>query len=306
MGKPDKNQPKITFPQTRSQAQHTDPGGAPTPPTSEHEQQDIKSLLLAMEKGIQTSINSLGAKIDALTYRMDRMGERLDKQAERTDMAERRITEVEEAQTAMDANAKQLDNLMRTLRDKTEDLEARSRRSNLRIIGLPESTQTGNMERYVEKLLTDLLGAETFSNVFIVERAHRSLGPRPRPGAPPRPIIAKLLNYRDRDAALRVARERQVLSFEGSTLSLYPDFTAQVQEARRHFVPMKRQLKEMGLEYAMLYPARLRVRKQNIDHVFTDPQTLKKALQEWKREKRTSPERLEREEQSESTLAEQD
>lgn len=228
-------------------------------------------MLKSIEKGLQGGISSLGAKIDALSYRMDRMGERLDKQAERLDMSKRRITEVEESQTILDTSHKQLGKVMQLLQDKTEDLEARSRRCNLRITGLPE-TSTGKMEPFVEKLIVELLGAETLSNMFVVERAHRSLGPRPKPGAPPRPIIAKLLNYRDRDAALRVAREKQHLTYEGASISLYPDFTAKVQEARRQFSPLKKQLREMELEYAMLYPARLRVNRQERSYLFTDPQ----------------------------------
>lgn len=96
-------------------------------------------------------------------------------------------------------------------------------------------------------------------NIFVVERAPRSLGPRSRPGAPPRPIIARLLN--DRDAALSAASNKQDLQNEGSNISLYPDFTARVQEARRQFAPLKCQLREQNVDYAMLYPARLRVNR---------------------------------------------
>lgn len=155
-------------------------------------------MLVAMEKNLQSSITALGTKIDALSYRMDLMAERLDKHAERLDMSERRLTEVEESQISLDAELKQLGRVLRVLQDKTEDLEARSRRCNLRITGLPETTQTGNMEQFIEKLLVNLLSDEIFSTMFVVASAHRSSGPRSLPGATPRPIITKLLNYRDR------------------------------------------------------------------------------------------------------------
>lgn len=75
--------------------------------------------------------------------------------------------------------------LLASIKEKAEDLEACSRRNNVRILGLAESTATGNMELFVERLLVQLVGWETFSDVFIVERAHWSLGPRPPPGADP-------------------------------------------------------------------------------------------------------------------------
>lgn len=203
-------------------------------------------------------------------------------------MDERRITESEEAQTDAHRTQKSMEKALLALQDKAEDLEARSRRSNLRITGVPESTVTGNMELFIEKLLTNLLGPETFSSTFVVERAHRSLDPWPPPGATPCPIIAKLLNYRDRDAALRTARELKSLHYEGSTLSLFPDFTLKVQEARRQFAPVKRKLREQNIEYAMLYPARLRVCRQGKLQVFTDPRALQKAIKEWGRDDKSA------------------
>ena len=97
----------------------------------------------------------------------------------------------------------------------------------MRILGVPEPTNTGRMEEYVEKFLI------TLSKVLVVTRAHRSLGTRPPPGSPSRPIVAKLLNYRDRDAVLRLARESGSITYEGN--SIYSDFTLQVQETRCKF-----------------------------------------------------------------------
>lgn len=146
------------------------------------------------------------------------------------------------------------------------------------------------MEQFIEKLLVTLLGAETFSTMFVVERAHRSLGPRPPPGTAPRPIVTKLLNYRDRYMALRAARDKQPLQYEGSTISLFRDFTIRVQEARRQFTPLKKQLRDLNIDYAMLYPARLRIKKQGRSYFFTEPKAIQKAIKDWSKERRVGPE----------------
>ncbi|KAJ1132707.1 hypothetical protein NDU88_011010 [Pleurodeles waltl] len=100
---------------------------------------------------------------------MDRMIERIDKLAERLDQAERRTSELEDEQTMMASRQIKMDKLLRALHAKAEDLEARSWRNNVRIVGVTESTNIDNMERFVEQLLTDVLGRETFSTMFEVE-----------------------------------------------------------------------------------------------------------------------------------------
>ncbi|KAJ1158197.1 hypothetical protein NDU88_010891 [Pleurodeles waltl] len=51
------------------------------------------------------------------------------------------------------------------------------------------------VERFVPSWIKDVLWPVGLSRVFIVERAHRALVAPPHPGAPPRAIIARLLNY---------------------------------------------------------------------------------------------------------------
>ncbi|KAJ1201946.1 hypothetical protein NDU88_005750 [Pleurodeles waltl] len=150
---------------------------------------------------MQHSLTQIDGKIDSLSYRMDRMTECLEKHAERFDQSERRVSEVEDGQAELATGHARLSTEVSSLQTKVDDLEARSRRNNLRIVGVAESTAIDNIEGFIERLLVQLLGHAAFSDLFVVERAHRSLAARPPLGAPPRPIIARLLNYRDRDAA---------------------------------------------------------------------------------------------------------
>lgn len=149
----------------------------------------------------------------------------------------------------------------------------------MNILGVSESTNVGNMEQYVEQLLVTLLGWNTFSEIFVIERAHRSLAPKPIPGTP-RPIIAQFLNYRDRDSALRKARELGSLRHEGSDISLFPDCMLQVQEACRLFIPPKKKLRDPNLEYSMLYPAKLRIKMDDKVLFFTDPKAVLRTIKD--------------------------
>lgn len=153
---------------------------------------------------------------------------------------------------------------------KNEDLEARSRRNNIRITRIPETTAMGKVEDFVETLLRDIFGSSLLM-LFIVERTHWSLAPKPPVGGTPRPILARILNYRDRDTILRVAREMGQITHQGSQISsFFPDFTPAVQSARREFVPTKKILRQAGITYTLLYPAKLKVNHKGNQHFFTD------------------------------------
>lgn len=281
MGKLDKQQPKLTF------ATRRPPGGAGTHSDTEAELEP--STTKAMEsvlQAIQKSLQDINGKLDTLTCRVDTIANKLDKQGERLDEAETRISAVEDETHANTTKCSEMEKLLEVIRNKSEDLEARSRRNNVRISGVPETTNTGKMELYIESLVRDIFGAEKFSSVFIVERAHRSLAPKPPAGAPPRPIVARFLNYRDRDLILRLARERQSIQHQGSNLAFYPDFTVTVQNARKEFHPAKQKLRELGVEYAMLYPARLRVTNEGRTAILTTPRAAQDYIKKLKAQRK--------------------
>lgn len=88
---------------------------------------------------------------------------------------------------------------------------------------------------------------------------------------PPRTFIAKLLNYRDQDAILRLTREKGNIPFGSTPIAVYPDFSAEVQKKQAQFSEAKRRLRNHHLPYAMLFPARLRVIRDGKPHFFEDP-----------------------------------
>lgn len=90
------------------------------------------------------------------------------------------------------------------LAQKHDNLENRARRSNLRFIGLPEGAEGPDPATFLEKLLINTYGREALSTTFVVERANRMPARQPPEGTPPRNFIAKLMNYRDLGAVLRL------------------------------------------------------------------------------------------------------
>ncbi|KAJ1160416.1 hypothetical protein NDU88_000918 [Pleurodeles waltl] len=135
------------------------------PDVASGEEQDLRQILVAM----QNSLSQIDGKIDSLSYPMT---ECLDKHAEHLDQSDRRVFEVDVGQTELAISQVKLNKKLSSLCLKVEDLKARSRSNNLRIVGIIETTTIDNMEGFIEQLLVQLLGCATFSDLFVVERAH--------------------------------------------------------------------------------------------------------------------------------------
>ena len=161
------------------------------------------------------------------------------------------------------------------LKLKAEDAENRSRRSNLRFLHVQQSRgEPRDLSEFVGKLVQQLLGEEAFPVAPVVERAHRSItNSEPQPGfkkpkGPPS-ILAKFLNFQDKDKILRVAREKETLTYEGKTILIFPDYSKETMARRRRFDDVKSHLRKKRMEYSLLFPARLRV-VENGKEVFFD------------------------------------
>lgn len=150
-------------------------------------------------------------------------------------------------------------------------MENRMRRCNIWLIGLPEGAEGKDPSTYLEQLFINTYGREASSPMLTVERAHRMPARPPPMGAPPRTFIAKLLNYKDRDAALWMARVKGNIPVGNSKVAIFPDFSADIQKRRQGFMEAKRMLRTHNLKYSMLYPARLRVESGDRVLFFDDP-----------------------------------
>lgn len=134
------------------------------------------------------------------------------------------------------------------------------RRNNVRALGIPERAEGKNPADLIEQWLISTFGNEAFSPLFAVERVHR-VPTHPLPlGNHPHPFLFKVLNYKDRDAILSKARAMSGnMVIDNSKISLFPDFSAELQKQRTKFNDVKKRLRDLNVQYAMLYPSRLRV-----------------------------------------------
>lgn len=255
-----------TPPLTRASSPDAHAANQGEPPPSTHD-------LLAAITACQTSITStLTTKIEEVKVEISLLKQDVQAIRERTGALEERVSGLEDRVAPVHSDITHIKKQLKIVTDRMEDMENRQRRSNIRVVGLPERSEGQNPETFAEQWLKELLGEETFSPQFVAERAHR-VPTRPLPpGAPPRPFLIKLLNYRDRDAALRAARKKGDLQYQGSRVSLYPDYSAALQKQRSSFLGIKRRLRDKGISYNMVFPAKLRVVDGDRIQIFDRPE----------------------------------
>ncbi|KAJ0049956.1 hypothetical protein NL108_006494, partial [Boleophthalmus pectinirostris] len=154
------------------------------------------------------------------------------------------------------------------LENKCEDLEARSRRNNIRIVRVPEGPDSSSTA-VIAALLKDALSLE---NEPRLDRSHRTKPHQHKPGERPCPraIVCRLHYYSDCVDILRWARERGQIKVRDMALSIFPDHTDNVARARAAFNDVRRQLRGIeGVRYGLFYPARLRITYKGIEKEFT-------------------------------------
>lgn len=218
----------------------------------------LKDVLMAVNK-CNTALSSLTMQFESFQEDLTRARHDIQKVAERTTRVENRVSEVEDMVAPLQHDVRKHNLSVAALLAKTDDLENRARRNNVRLVGVPEKVEGSNPSDYFETWILNTFGKETLTAMYAVERAHRvPLRPLP-PGAPPRPVLVKLLHFKDRDIILRKARDLPDVAINGSHVSFYLDFFAAVQKRRMQFQDVKRRLRSLQVPYSMLYPAKLRV-----------------------------------------------
>ena len=107
-----------------------------------------------------------------------------------------------------------------------EDLISRSKRQNLRVVGIPEDVEGANARQFMSQLFKEVAGDVLPDSGPELDRAHRSLRPRPSQGS--RPIIVRFHRYVEKEQVLKWAKEHREMSYRGHRINFYEDFSATV------------------------------------------------------------------------------
>lgn len=239
------------------------------------------------------SIDSLGGKLDKLEEGITEMSKSvsavqeslvnlkqdISANATRLTEAEDRIGATEDCLEGMKTELAAASKRIACLELKTEDLENRGRRKNLRLVGLPEGAEgTRPMLSYIQHMMPTWLGPDAANKPLTLERAHRSLA-KPRPDQN-RAVLIRFLHFQDREFVFRTAKQR-VITHEGHKIFFAQDFSAETMKKRSHFNAVRKKFIEAGsFRGFQLYPCKMRILHNGKILLFSTPEEAEDFLNE--------------------------
>ena len=205
---------------------------------------DIKRQLEQVVKNVKDEVK---AEIEVIDKRVETVLGRLEQNEKLVE--DLRINVTKQTQVTKDINLDliEFNKMMQIMGEKVVDLEARGRRNNLILHGIPE-------ERDEDCLITaDRFFRENckLAGSIPIQRAHRLGGGciQRRPG--PRPLIVLFVDYRDKE---NVKQSRRNLP---ASMQVTDDIPWEVRMARKELQDESRELFDRGQRPYIAYPARL-------------------------------------------------
>ncbi|KAL2091647.1 hypothetical protein ACEWY4_013910 [Coilia grayii] len=227
--------------------------------------ESVDSILVPALRDLRTDLQKTNEAVKDIGGELDRVAASAKSTKDRVDSVQAAARE--DRRTVIELK-KQLDQLT----TKLTALEDRGRRNNVRIVGLPESSEgsdtVGYLKANLPKWIPSLKGRD-----IDIERAHRVYDGRDANANKPRTLIFRLLRWQDRSAILAGARKVYPVKFtNGATLLFFPDFSPVTTAKRKSFSPVMKKATAMGLEPFLIYPALMKMDHGGKKMTFDCPQ----------------------------------
>ncbi len=166
-----------------------------------------------------------------------------------------------QADTHEDRNAvTDLRNQLERLTEKMTDMEDKSRRNNIRLVGLPEWMEGSDVAGFLRVNLSRWIPSLRGRDIEI-DRAHHVHDGRKNSDRP-RTLIFRVLRWHDRLEILKGARQAYPIKCtqDNVTLLFFPDFSPVTAAKRKGLVPVLRSMTALGLQPFLAYPAVIKLR----------------------------------------------
>ena len=216
----------------------------------------LRQEIVSIRQELHSTVNSLQSANAQNTKRIDDL--------------EQSTTEWSSSVMTLETTVRQLQSEVCSLADKCLDLEGRSRRQNIRLIGIEEGVEGKNPRQFCATILKEILDLEDTPRL---DRGHRSLAPKPRKGERPRPFIIRVHHEDVKDRILRISSQKKKLFYMEKRVHIFPDFAPEVAKKRAAFTEARRLLKDVkDVKYGIRFPAIFRITFWDEEKSFTDPE----------------------------------
>lgn len=252
-------QPRHAAAQAQSPAspnsQHGDTKGSTQTPSLF----DLEKVASDIKNTVTAAIADLKSDLQAMTHRID-------------DVEQTTVTHaaaIRQVQHTYDAQLSHMYDLHRHI----EDLDNRGRRHNIRVRGVPESTDPGSIQQTICTIFNDLIDRPADSPIEM-ERAHRALRPQPRENEPPRDIVCCVVNFPLKEEILRKAREKGRILHNSAEIKLFQDLSQITLQNRRALRPLLDALRTRNIQYRWKFPFALSASARGRSALLRTPEDL--------------------------------
>uniref|UniRef100_A0A452F5Q2 L1 transposable element RRM domain-containing protein n=1 Tax=Capra hircus TaxID=9925 RepID=A0A452F5Q2_CAPHI len=262
-------------------------------------EKEFRILIVKMIQNLEIKMES---QINRLETRIEKMQERFNKDLEeikksqnimnnaineirntleatisRIMEAEDRISEIEDRMVEINESERKQEKRIKRNEDNLRDLQDNMKRSNIRIIGVPEEEEDRKKDH--EKILEEIIvenfpkmGKEIITQVQETQRVPNRINPRRNT---PRHILIKLTKIKHKEQILKAAREKQQITHKGIPIRITADLSIETLQARREWQDILKVMKDNNLQPRLLYPARISFKYEGDTKSFTDKQKLR-------------------------------
>ncbi len=152
------------------------------------------------------------------------------------------------------------------------DIEDRSRRNNVRLVGLPEGAEGSNAAGFLRVNLSKWIPSLKGCNIEI-DRAHRVYDGR-KGSDRPRTLIFRVLRWHDRSEIPKGARQAYPMKCtqDNVMLQFFSDFSPATASRRKSFIPVLKKMSALGLQPFLTYLAVIKLRHKGEPRSFDSPQ----------------------------------
>lgn len=202
---------------------------------------EIKDDITGMRGEVQMvaeEVRKMNEEIGTLKEAVNSIGDRVTALAAVAEDHQKRLKVLEEAHGRDENETGKTAELMHTLEEKIDSLENQERRQNLVIQGISETQGVETWEMTETKLIKVLTDNNIRITKEMLHRAHRL-----NSSSFPRPIIAKFVNFHDKDEILRASRA----ALKGTGIIVREDFSARVRHQRHALSPLQKEAYNKGL-----------------------------------------------------------
>ncbi|KAJ1118736.1 hypothetical protein NDU88_006923 [Pleurodeles waltl] len=201
---------------------------------------------------VSRRIEGMDASISSLT---------LETKSMRLDIAgfQSRVTGLEHRMGSLEpqmATSQERDKDLLYLKSKLTDLEDRSRRDNIHLLGIPENEEGTDIQAFLSSTLPKL-ALLNFDPPLEFQRVHRVGPKRAVTSLRPRPIIACLLRHNQARQILQTACSHGHFRIGQHDIRITADYSKETNKRRKAFLALRPRLRQLEMKYGLFDPARM-------------------------------------------------